>query len=381
MVVWTLFSAVVGAGFATGQELLPFVRECTDAPAAAAMACLLTGWLAWNRAMRRGCGPGGPGSAAPPWPVGWAGRAAALAVSWIALTAMEAALAHLLEGLLGPALSLVVAAALVGLGAMVPAASGLGRLSAVLGPFMAASLTATGLWVDLQPAEPATPLSPGSDPRAARPGEAAARTGAPRPAAGQCALRILLYASANGLFAERPLRAVAAGLPAGGSGTGHGALLGLWGGGLLGFTAAIGVWVMGRTASSGEVMPLVASAAALHPAARVVYSAAVAASAYTTAVAAAVGLAGDQSRARTRTARVEVPQARRGPRHPGGCRCPWRRLGPGGRAVAWVALGIPVAGLGFAEAVQRLYPWAGWAALAALTAESLFAALRRRGLY
>lgn len=369
--VWTLFSAVVGAGFATGQELVPFLRECPSPPAAAVLACLLAGWLAWTRAAR----PLAPaGRWAPPRRsrrCGWVlepSRAAAVGVSWISLTAMEAALAHLLEGLLGRALALVAAAGLVALGAVLPAARGLGRLSTLLGPFMAAALTATGLWVALRPPGPA-PSAPAAPPEASRAGSViGARAGT-----GRCAMRVLLYASANGLFAQQPLRAVAAGLPAGAPEVAptarmlRGPLPGLWGGALLGLVAAIGVWVMGRTASSGAAMPLVVSAEALHPMARVVYTAAVAASAYTTAVAAAVGLGSGH----LPVGRSEQASSGRG----------WRLLQVNARALLWVALAVPVAAAGFAEAVQRLYPAAGWAALAAVTLEGLFAALRRRGLY
>ena len=371
LVVWTLFSAVVGAGFATGQELVPFLQECPAPTVAAAVACLVAGWLAWTRALQ----PGWPGGCCPSKRGSWdsrvvfgASQAAAVVVSWISLTAMEAALAHLLHPLLGPVLSLVAAATLVAMGATLPAARGLGRLSTLLGPFMAAALTTTGLWLALQPSGSGPP-APSEPPRLHPPDPA------PRPGvgAGRCAMRVMLYASANGLFAERPLRAVAAGAAVGGSGMPPAAatsvptkLLGLWGGALLGLTAGTGVWVMRRTSSSGEVMPLVVSAEALHPAARLVYTAAVGASAYTTAVAAAVGLGAGHG-------------ASAGLGLPG--RSGWPRLAAGGRALVWVVLAAPVAAAGFAEAVQRLYPAAGWAALAAVTVQSLFAALRRRGLY
>ena len=370
LVVWTLFSAVVGAGFATGQELVPFLRECASPPAAAVLACLLTGWLAWTRA----ASPVPPADRRPDLPrsrrCGWLlepSRAAAVGVSWISLTAMEAALAHLLEGVLGRVPSLVAAAGLVALGAILPAARGLGRLSTILGPFMAAALTATGLWVAVRPPGP-PPSTPAILPGTSR---ADALIGA-RPWAGRCALRVILYASANGLFAQQPLRAVATGLPSGPPEVARtaqvlrGPLPGLWGGALLGLVAGTGVWVMGRTASSGAVMPLVVSAEALHPAARIVYTASVAASAYTTAVAAAVGLGAGH-----------LPGGRSERFFERG----WQLLQVNARALLWVALAVPVAASGFAEAVQRLYPAAGWVALAALTLEGLFAAMRRRGLY
>ena len=351
---WTLFSAVVGAGFATGQELLPFLRHCHSPPLAAAAACLLAGCLAWGRAVR----PSPGAAAAParaPFDPDRAGRLAAVIISWISLTAMEAALAHLLQPLLGPAVGLAAAAAAIAAGAALPAARGLGRISVLLGPFMAVAVLATAAWVALLPT------------RAPEPGKVLP---ALQLDAGRCALRMGLYAAANGLFAEAPLRAVAAGLqpaPAGpvnappAAGPRPGALWpGLWGGGLLGATAGVAIWVVDRTASATEPMPLVVSAARVHPSASVLYGAVVTASAYTTAVAAAVGLAGAS------------PAGRAGPEA--------ARLSAA-RAVAWTLLAAPPAAAGFAETVQRLYPLAGWMALGAVALQAAFAAGRRWGLY
>lgn len=333
-VAWSLFSAVVGAGFASGRELVLFLGPCGRwGPAAAAAVGLAVGVAAalpppGSPAAEPGDTPAGS------WPAGLYGVASA-GLAWATLVAMVAAMAHLA----GPRASgaTLAAAAAVWAASAAPPGSGLAAVSRVLGPAIAAGLLAEAAgW-------------------AAR-GPAGSGGGLP-PTGHACLSGAALYVSGNALFAQasiadllrsfslgrfRALAACAAG------------------GGLVGLVGAAGLWTIGRAATAREPMPLVMAAAALDSAAGEAHRLVVAAAAYTTAVAAACALVSlAQGAARRRV---------------GG----WERTA---LAAAVVASTLPLARQGFVEAVHRLYPLAGWAALAALVLGWAFAMAAGRRLY
>lgn len=338
-VAWSLFSAVVGAGFASGRELVLFLGPCGRwGPAAAAAVGLAVGVAAalpppGSPAAEPGDTPAGT------WPAGLYGVASA-GLAWATLVAMVAALAHL-AGPRASGATLAVAAAAVWAASAAPPGSGLAAVSRVLGPAIAAGLLAeTAGWAARGPAGSGGGLLP---------------TG--QGALHACLSGAALYVSGNALFAQasiadllrsfslgrfRALAACAAG------------------GGLVGLAGAAGLWTIGRAATAREPMPLLMAAAALDPAAGEAHRLVVAAAAYTTAVAAACALVSlAQGAARRRV---------------GG----WERMA---LAAAVVASTLPLARQGFVEAVHRLYPLAGWAALAALALGWAFAMAAGRRLY
>ncbi|HEY8486957.1 MAG TPA: hypothetical protein VIL11_06130 [Limnochordales bacterium] len=350
--VWTLFASVVGAGFATGQELVPFTVACGPAsPAMAAAACVGAAVLAAGRSAYPGPWRGSSGrrpTGAREVVLAAGGRAAAMAISWISLVAMLAALAHLTARDGGQGLSLAAWGMAVAAVASLPAGRGLARLSSLLGPPMAALVAlSVGAWL-LGAPRPSEPAGPGQG-RAHGDGAGAATAAGRvsvglRPAA--CAGRAALYAAANGLFAEAALRPLWGPDGRPGGPLRAAAAVGLPAGAVLGSLAAGSVLVVRSHLPAPPTMPLVHAAGRVHPALGRLHAAAVALAAYTTAVAAVVALG-------------------QGPE----------------RAAAWTAAALPVAALGFAPAVARLYPVAGWLALGVLAAEALFAGRRRRGLY
>lgn len=341
--VWTLFSAVVGAGFATGRELVLFFSGCPPSPVPwLLVSCLLIGVIA-----ARDPAPGRASGAPGHWEraAGRLSAAAGMCLSWVTLVAMEAALAHLVAPRASWPAALIFSAFIIWAGAFWPAARGLGRLAQLLGPFIALAVVALSLWALVAPFS----MPPDGFARPAAPGPARS------PTLSRCALQAALYAASNGLFARVPLLTVAAA-------TGQAPLPpALGAGALLAATAASTLWLVARFETSHFPMPLVEAAFELHPWAYRLHVAVVTASVYTTAVAAVVGLS-----QRSETG-LQPPGLPRGAR----------------TAVCafWVLTALPAAAPGFAPALGRFYPLAGWVALAATGLELLFASLRRRGLY
>ena len=336
-VAWTLFSAVVGAGFASGRELVLFLGDCgAGGPLAAVGVGLLIGLMASPFAAA------GRGSD-PPAVL----RVTSLVLAWTTLAATLAALGHLAAAVpAGPAGSLLVAALVVWAGAALPASRGLAPLSRLIGPVIAAVVMlealawAAGSALVLLDA-PAAELVPGA---------LQWRT---------CLSGVLVYAAGNALFGRAAVARLVGELRLEATATRRACALG---GLLVGLVAGAGLWTVGLAGSSAQPMPLMTAAVRLHPSAGLLHSLLLAGAAYTTAVAAASALVAPLEGLALRLARSE------------------RRIGPVSAALAIVSV-LPVARHGFVEAVHLLYPLAGWTALVALALDWVFARAPWRRLY
>ena len=349
---WTLFSSVVGAGFASGRELVLFLGSCEPHRG---WAALLTGCLIGLVAALP--------EPAPPSPPGRGGTlfewwrlpsalyaAVTRGLAWATLVAMVAALAHLVaptrETALGP---LAVAAVAVWLGAAVPAHRGLVLVSRVLGPAMAAAILLEGAIWGL--AGPAPLPAPTSRRPMSGPTQTLGSLG--------CLEGTLIYAAGNAAFARVALEELVRVMRLPGRDL---SLASAAGGGLVGAVAAAGLTAVERAGTWITAMPLLEAASDLHPAAGAAHRLVLAAAAYTTAVAGASALSG------------WLPQWRPSPQ--------WGHSAGTAVGAAVVVLStLPVAREGFVEAVQTLYPLAGWTALVALALRWGFAIVPWRRLY
>lgn len=336
-VAWTLFAAVVGAGFASGRELVLFLGRCAGAgPLTAVGVGVLIGLMAAP-----------PGAARRPSPSPVVLRLTSVMLAWTTLAATLAALAHLAA----PAASthgrsLVAAALAAWAGAALPASRGLAPISRKVGPVIAAVVLAEALaWgaasaLDLLDAT-------------------AARAALGPPQWRPCMSGALVYAAGNALFGRAAVERLAGELRLQATATRRACALG---GLMVGLVAGAGLWTVDLARSDAHPMPLTAAAARLHPSAGLLHMALLAGAAYTTAVAAASALV--------------TPLRGLGRRMVSGD----RQAGPVAAGLA-IASVLPIARQGFVEAVHLLYPLAGWTALLALALDWIFAMTTRRRLY
>lgn len=347
--VWTLFSAVVGAGYASGRELVLFLGPCgAHQQWAALLVGLLTGLAA---ALPEPDAPAPGGSPRwllnGPWLASAIDRVTGWGLAWVTLAAMVAALTHLVARAPEEALATVVAVAgAIWAGAALPLQRGLAFISRLLGPAIAAAilLEAAGWGVVGLAAPPNAAPLPGSLIGLDRSG---------------CLQGAFVYAAGNAIFARVTLEGLVRLL-----GLSRRALLFACGagGGLVGLAAAAGLFAIAEAGTSAVAMPLMQSAALLHPMAGAAHRLVLAAAAYTTAVAAAAALAGLLS-----ASRLAGPL--RGP------------AGSAAGAALAVVSTLPLAREGFVETVHTLYPLAGWTALVALALRWGFAMSLWRRLY
>lgn len=333
LVAWTLFSAVVGAGYASGRELVVFFLPCRGWALPAALGAGLLIALAAH-------GPSGAGAGRRGLPP-WVDRAVIGGISWVSLAAMMAGTAHLVDPARArPFSGVVVAGALIWAGASLPPARGLARISRWLGPPIAVGM------MGLAAAWAVAGRIPGeAGPQPWREGWL------PR-----CLTNTATYAASNAVFARGALDALAGSLAASPGAAPRGATAG---GLLVGVVATAGLSAMLAAGTSDLPMPLVEAASRLHPVSGWLYRVVLLAAIYTTGVAAATSLAS-----------LAAPHGV-SPGHAGHAR--W--------ALLWVASAVPAAAPGFAETVGQLYPAAGIVALAYLLVEAALASLAGPRLY
>lgn len=341
-VTWTLFSAVVGAGYASGQELVLFLAPCgrQGIPGALLVGMLIGMASLLQNPSASASQPGArDGCAAPMVAADLMHRGVALTLAWMTLAAMVAAMAHLVGQQDGQRAALLLAAGATWGGAALPVHRGLSPISRTLGPVMAlAIITEAAAWAALPPARP-----PGTGLHPLAPGNPV-----------HCLQGVFIYAAGNAVFARLAVERLVAAerlSPA------HLVAACAAGGFLTGGVAAAALFAIGAAGTFDQPMPLMAAAGRLHPTVAVVHVAVVGAAAYTTAVAGAHALASAAAAA----------------------------LGGSRTKPLWAALVVasvlPAARGGFVETVHRLYPLGGWAALAALALSWVFARLGRRRLY